>query len=360
MMRILNISAFVIVLSITNDYATAQTANHNNHQQGDTAERVNAEVAPSHSHHSASQTEPEHTGHAEHSDHAQHSDHGTESAHEHGGIETSVIPAQHAEVDHSAMDHAAMEHTAMDMSVLEEVSLRDPHAYSGGYERNTGPYTLQPENQIRLADEAIFAGLWVDRFEYAESHDVDATEFEGHAWIGDSYNRTLLRSEIEIVNDSLETAELDLLHMRAISPFWNLQFGARREFGEDVDRNWLSIGLSGLAPYWFEVDASLFVGEKGNSLLDIEAEYDLLLTQRLVVQPRIDVHSYGKTDVEAGHGSGLSRVIAGFRMRYEFSRQITPYIGVERVMKFGKTADLLPFGEDSKDTHWIAGLRFWF
>lgn len=360
MMRLLNLSTFVLSLSIANHVAYAQTADHSSHQQSNTAEQVNAAVEPSHAHHSASQTESEHTDHAEHTDYAQHSGQDTESAHEHDNTESGVMPTPHAENDHSAMDHAAMEHTAMDMNTLEGVSLRDPHAYSGGYERETGPYTLQPENQIRLADEAVFTGLWVDRFEYAESHDVDATEFEGHAWIGNSYNRVLLRSEVEIVNDSLESAELDLLHRRAISPFWNLQFGARREFGEDVDRNWLSIGLSGLAPYWFEVDASLFVGEKGNSLLDIEAEYDLLLTQRLVVQPRLDIHSYGKTDVEAGHGSGLSRVIAGFRMRYEFSRQITPYIGVERVMKFGKTADLLPFGEDSKDTHWIAGLRFWF
>ncbi len=355
MMRLLNLSTFVFSLSIANHVAYAQTADHSNHQHSDTTEQVSADVAPNHSHHSASQTESEHTEHAQHTDNAQHTDHDTESAHEPGNTESGVMLTQHAELDHSAMDHAAM-----DMSALEEVSLRDPHAYSGGYERKTGPYTLQPENQLRLADEATFTGLWVDRFEYAESHDDDATEFEGHAWIGDSYNRVLLRSEVEIVNDSLESAELDLLHRRAISPFWNVQFGARREFGEDVDRNWLSIGLSGLAPYWFEVDASLFVGEEGNSLLDIEAEYDLLLTQRLVVQPRLDVHSYGKTDVEAGHGSGLSRVIAGFRMRYEFSRQITPYIGVERVMKFGKTADLLPFGEDSKDTHWIAGLRFWY
>lgn len=265
-----------------------------------------------------------------------------------------------------AMDHDisdAMDHDAMSSSMIQSEgsdSLRDPHAYSNGFELNSGPYLLESESKIGLADETYFTGLWVDRFEYVESHDLDATEFEGHVWIGDSYNRFLLRSEIEVANDSIETAELDLLHTRAISPFWNVQFGLRREFGEEDERNWASIGLSGLAPYWFEVDASLFLGENGNSLLDIEAEYDLLLTQRLVMQPRIDIHSYGKADKELGRGSGLSILKTGFRLRYEFDRQMAPYLGYERVIKYGETADLLPAGEDRTDNHWIVGFKFWF
>lgn len=258
-------------------------------------------------------------------------------------------------------DHAVLESQAMDAMDMDAVNgLRDPHAYSNGYVRDSGPYTLAPEDQLTLADEIYFTGLWVDRFEYVETHDIDATEFEGHAWIGDSYNRFLLRSEVEIVNDSLDVAEIDLLHTRAISPFWDVRIGARHEVRDEGSRNWASIGLGGLAPYWFEIDASLFLSDDGNSLLDIEAEYDLLLTQRLVMQPRLDIHAYGKTDESMRQGAGLSLVKAGFRLRYEFDRQLAPYLGVERVERYGRTADLLLPGEDRGDTHWIIGLKFWF
>ena len=257
-----------------------------------------------------------------------------------------------------AMEHDAM--PAMDRMDEGAMELRDPHAYSNGFELTTGPYALENDSQIMLADEKYFAGLWVDRLEYVESHDINATEFEGHAWVGDSYTRYMFRSEVELVNDSLEIAELDFLYSRAISPFWDLRLGYRRELREDDQRNWASIGLNGLAPYWFEIDASLFFNEDGNTLLDIEAEYDLLITQRLVVQPRLDIHSYSKTDRAMGQGKGLSTVKAGFRMRYDVDRQFSPYLGMERVVRHGETADLLPAGEDFKDTHWLIGFKFWF
>ena len=118
--------------------------------------------------------------------------------------------------------------------------------------------------------------------------------------------------------------------------------------------------MSGLAPYWIELDASLFVGQNGNAFLDLEADYELLITQRLVLQPRLDIHSYSKTDKRMMRGSGLSTIKAGLRLRYEFDRQFAPYIGVEQVNRYGETADMLPEDRDRKDTHWIAGFRFWF
>jgi len=329
------------------------------------AEADSAQLHPEHAEHVHTDAVTEHG--AEPSNSTETIDHSQHGSGEPGSVITTN-QNQHAsqpytgEAEHQHMP-VAIDHEAMSDSMMQGVvvgPLRDPHAYSNGFEITSGPYLLKSESKISLADETYFTGLWVDRFEYVESHDLDATEFEGHAWIGDSYNRFLLRSEVEIVNDSIETAELDLLHTRAISPFWNVQYGLRREFGKKDERNWASIGLSGLAPYWFEVDASLFLGENGNSLFDIEAEYDLLLTQRLVMQPRIDIHSYGKTDKEMGRGSGLSTLKTGFRLRYEFDRQFAPYIGYERVVKYGETADLLPAGEDRTDNHWILGFKFWF
>ncbi len=238
--------------------------------------------------------------------------------------------------------------------------LRDPHAYSGGYELSSGLYALESESMIQLADQTVFAGLWMDRFEHVTRDGIDVSELEGHAWFGGSYNRILLRTELEMEQGSVEVAEIDLMGSHAITPFWNFQYGIRHSIINDNHRHWAMLGLNGLAPYWFEVDASLFVSERGQTFYDLEAEYEILLTQRLVLQPRIDIHSYGKADEEVGQGSGLATLKFGARLRYEFNRQFAPYIGVERVSRFGKTSDLLPSGVDGHEIWWLAGLKFWF
>ncbi|MBL4574188.1 MAG: copper resistance protein B [Gammaproteobacteria bacterium] len=183
---------------------------------------------------------------------------------------------------------------------------------------------------------------------------------EGFAWIGNSYRRILLQAQIEMVEGEVEEGEIDLLYSRAVSPFWDIRAGLHRSFGESADRDWAAIGFKGLSPYWFEIDAALHIGKSGSAALDFEAEYELLLTQRLVLQPRIDIKAFSETDVELGRGSGLSTVKIGARLRYEIDRQFAPYLGVERVKRFGETADLLPLGLSQTETHWVIGLRFWY
>ncbi|MCP5347381.1 MAG: copper resistance protein B [Gammaproteobacteria bacterium] len=251
----------------------------------------------------------------------------------------------------------------MDMNRVTSVDpagLRDPDAYSGGYELESGLYALESESMIKLADQTTFAGLWMDRFETVSRKENTVAELEGQAWFGNSYNRVMLRTEAEIDEGSIEEAEIDLLGLHAVSPFWNLQYGFRHQIIEDNHRHWAVLGIKGLSPYWFEVDASLFVSDHGQTLYDLEAEYEIRLSQRLVLQPRIDVHSYGKTDEEIRRGSGLSRLKLGARLRYEISRQFAPYLGVERVSSFGKSADLLRDGVDRSQNWWIAGFKFWF
>ena len=251
------------------------------------------------------------------------------------------------------MDHSAM-------TEMENDSLRDPHAYSGGYERATGPYSLPAQRQVVLADEATFVGVWMDRFELVDHEDGQGAELEGFAWLGNSYRRLLLQAQIETVEGEVEEGEIDLLYSRAVSPFWDLRAGLHHSFGESADRDWAAIGFKGLAPYWFEVDAALHLGDHGRTAFDLELEYELLLTQRLVLQPRLDIAVFGKTDIELGRGSGLSTIKAGARLRYEFDRQFAPYLGVERVRRFGETAELLPLGSSRTETHWVLGLRFWY
>ena len=264
----------------------------------------------------------------------------------------------HEEMNHEEMNHEEMNHSAM--TEMENDSLRDPHAYSGGYERATGPYSLPAQRQVVLADEATFVGVWMDRFELVDHEDGQGAELEGFAWLGNSYRRLLLQAQIETVEGEVEEGEIDLLYSRAVSPFWDLRAGLHHSFGESADRDWAAIGFKGLAPYWFEVDAALHLGDHGRTAFDLELEYELLLTQRLVLQPRLDIAVFGKTDIELGRGSGLSTIKAGARLRYEFDRQFAPYLGVERVRRFGETAELLPLGSSRTETHWVLGLRFWY
>lgn len=281
-----------------------------------------------------------------------------------------VGPVNAQDHDHSAAsvpDHAGVhgdpepQATAHAMPMPEgQAGVRDPHGYSGGYTRISGPYAVPESQQLRLADEMVFAGLWVDRFETREGSVEDFQEFAGHAWFGNSYRRFILRSELEWRDLSIAESKTELLYSRAISPFWNIQLGGRFDHGDKAHREWLAFGVSGLAPFWFEVNANAYLNPEGHAAATVEAEYDLLLSQRLILQPRIAVDFFGDSDLEAGHGKGLSKSEMGLRLRYEISRQFAPYIGYERVHRHGEAVAVFePLGQH-RETQWIAGFRFWF
>ncbi|MEO5735516.1 MAG: copper resistance protein B [Rubrivivax sp.] len=237
---------------------------------------------------------------------------------------------------------------------------RDPNAYSNGYTRSSGPYALG--YGLKLADQKAFAGLLVDRLEWSRSDGSSAGDYDGMAWYGTSYNRAILKGEGEIAGGKLRDARTELLWGHAVSAYWDTQVGLRVDSAsEGPNRNWLAFGVQGLAPYWFELEATAYVGDQGRTALRLSGEYELLLTQKLILQPRIETNLYGKTDVANGIGSGLSDIEAGLRLRYEFSRQFAPYVGVSWSGKFGRTADFAAAaGQDRRDTRFVAGVRFWF
>jgi copper resistance protein B len=231
---------------------------------------------------------------------------------------------------------------------------RDPHAYSDGYDFGDMPRPV-------FADEHHFASLLVDRLELAKTDGDTSADYDLQAWYGRDYDRAVLKAEGEIDNDRLQEARTELLWGHAITAFWDTQLGVRYDSGADPDRSWLAFGLQGLAPYWFEVDAAAYIGESGRTALRFEAEYELLFTQKLILQPRIEANVYGKDDKARGLGSGLSDISAGIRLRYEFRREFAPYIGVEWNNQFGDTKDLTRArGEDPNDARLVLGLRFWF
>ncbi|BFM07312.1 copper resistance protein B [Halioxenophilus aromaticivorans] len=237
---------------------------------------------------------------------------------------------------------------------------RDPHAYSDGFTLTDGPYALPGPRQLKLADEHRFWAVIGDRLEYQE--ESESTVFDVQAWYGTTYNRLVVKTEGDIVNGTLEESSTDVLWSRAFNAYFDTQLGARVDtYDEGEDRQWLALGFQGLAPYWFEVDVTAYLGDDGRTALSAEAEYELLFTQRLILQPRMEINLLGKDDPENGLGSGLTNMSVGLRLRYEFSRQFAPYIGVEWTGAFGDTADYLQAqGENKSTTQVLAGLKFWF
>lgn len=230
---------------------------------------------------------------------------------------------------------------------------RDPHEYAEGYDFSDLP---RPH-----AHQHAFGALRFDRFECVHAPDTNATLYDLYGWYGGSYDRAVVKAEGEFAKGRLHEARSELLWSHALAPFWDSQLGVRHDSGAGPDRTWLAFGVEGLAPYWFDVEATAYLGTGGRSALRLTASYELLLTQRLILQPRVEANFYGKRDSALERGTGLSDAVAGLRLRYEFSRQLAPYLGVERSGKIGNSADLVrAAGGKALETHWVAGVRFWF
>lgn len=269
------------------------------------------------------------------------------------------------QVDHSKMGHGApppaapapnmsggMDHGSM-QGGTPPPDARDPHAYSEGY--GFGP--MRP----KMGDEDRFGSFLADRFERVRTRDSYATVYDVLAWYGGVYDRAWFKTDGEREAGGTSDARTELLWGHAVAAFWDTQLGVRYDSGTGPNRSWLAFGVQGLAPYWFNLEATAYLGEEGRSALRLEAEYELLFTQRLVLQPHFETNIYGKSDAARGVGSGLSNADVGLRLRYEIRREFAPYIGIERVRKFGDTADLArAAGNDTGETLYVAGVRFWF
>ena len=253
-------------------------------------------------------------------------------------------------------------HDAHAMSTISDDTVhRDPNAYADGYTLHSGPYALPGVHPMPMADEHLFWAVLVDRLEYANGDDNSFSTYDTTAWIGNSYDRVVIKAEGDVDAGNVVDSQTQLLWSHAISSFWDAQLGVSNNSGDAPDRNWLAMGVQGLAPYWFDVEATVYWGENGRTALQLKTDYELLITQRLILQPRLEMNAYGQNDPATGAGSGLSDVAAGLRLRYEFNRQFAPYIGVEWVSLYGNTADYARAnGEDTHDTQWVAGVRFWF
>ncbi|MBT8117558.1 MAG: copper resistance protein B [Gammaproteobacteria bacterium] len=280
-----------------------------------------------------------------------------------------------AGMDHGTMKHGSMRSTDQDAPTAAQDMGEMDHANGMGQEKMQGgppPANARSPDYSEgygfgdiprpvFADEHNFASLLVNRLESVRTDDNTSTTYDLQGWYGRDYDRVVLKAEGDIDSGRLEDASTELLWGHAVATFWDTQIGVRYDGGEDPDRAWLAFGVQGLAPYWFELDAAAYIGEAGRTAISLEAEYELLLTQKLILQPRIEADWYGKRDAARGLGDGLSDLSAGLRLRYEVRREFAPYLGVEWARKFGETEDFArSAGLDPNETRFVAGLRFWF
>ena len=231
---------------------------------------------------------------------------------------------------------------------------RDPDAYAEGYE-----YTGMPG--MEQSDRIVFGKLLLDEFEF-----LSGNEGDGYAWslqgnYGGDSNKLWLRAQGLKVPGGLDpTTGAELFWWRPLSAFWGTQLGLRQDFGRGA-HTYLAAGIEGLAPYWFEVQATAYVAEDGRFSARFKVSYDMRLTNRLILTPSLEANAYSRAEEERGLGAGLGNLERGLRLRYELHRKFAPYVGYVWERSYAATADLRRAEGEPVDEHrFVAGVRMWW
>jgi copper resistance protein B len=273
-------------------------------------------------------------------------------------------PPEHAKMGHCTPKDAAQAEDAVGTD-LAPGSATAPAPVAANYaDRVWGRDAMQPtrDDLRRHHGGGTFSKVTIDLAELTIAEGHEGYRFETDAWFGGDINRLALKAEGEgTFGEAIEGVDLKALYSRAIGPYFNLQGGLRQEFGHGPDRTHAVIGIEGLAPYWFEVDAYLSLSTEGELRASASAEYDQRLTQRLILQPKIEFDLSAQDIPALGIGSGLSSGEVGLRLRYEVAREFAPYIGIVHERKFAGTASFArASGEATHTTSLVLGVRAWF
>jgi copper resistance protein B len=212
-----------------------------------------------------------------------------------------------------------------------------------------------------MDDSAALGKVMLDQLELEAGSEHTLITWDGQSWYGTDYNKVWFKSEgSPNASDKTDTRN-ELLWDRIIARWWSLQTGVRYDFGQGPARGWGAIGIEGIAPYWFDLEATLYLGEQGRTAARFRAERDLSITQRLILQPEFETELYGRSDPARQIGSGVSDLQLALRIRYEIRREFAPYAGVTWRRDFGATAQFGTVGGASPgELLWVAGLRTWF
>ena len=287
----------------------------------------------------------------------------------------AVEPAARAEADPTVEDHGAMSMPATDVAqdssdpmptpmAMQMGSMqggqappdaRDPDAWADGYE-----YTGMPG--FEQTDQLVFGTVLVDELELASGDEGEGLGWSWQAAYGGDQSKLWLRSQgLKVEGQPVDPAsDLEVLHWRATGAFWGRTLGIRQDFGPD-GHTWVAAGIQGLAPYWFELEATAYLAEDGRVAGRLKAAYDLRFTNRLILTPELEANAYSRADPARSLGSGLGNVELGLRLRYEVRRKFAPYVGIVWERAYGGTADQARArGDAATERRVVAGLRIWW
>jgi copper resistance protein B len=214
-----------------------------------------------------------------------------------------------------------------------------------------------------IEDNQVFAHVLFDQLEGRTNGPDNALRWDGEAWVGTDMNRLWLKSEGFVSNSTVSDGDHEALYDRPIPHmrYFDAQVGVRADLDSGPRRAWAAVGIEGLAPYFFQFAPTLYIRDGGNVAGRLTGSYDLLLTQRWIVQPEAELNFYSKDDPGRGIGSGLSDLDTGVRLRYEISRKFAPYIGFAYSGKYGNTASYSrQAGESTSDPRFVFGVRLWY
>lgn len=270
-------------------------------------------------------------------------------------------------MDHSKM--AAMDHSKMNMDLSQMDGMESMDSGATTTSRTPIPVLTDADRAAAFPpvaghgvhDKKLNSFILLDKFEYQDADNGSALSWDAKGWIGGDVDRLWLRSEGERTNGVTESAELQALWGHSIGPWWDVVTGVRQDFKPGSAQTWGALGIQGMALYNFETEATAYIGENGQTAARFEGDYDILLTNRLILQPTAEANLYGKNDPQRGIGSGLANTEVGLRLRYEIVREFAPYIGVSWNRSYGKTADLAEDeGQKTNEARFVAGIRMWF
>ncbi len=288
-----------------------------------------------------------HIGHAEHTGHGAHNEQ-TKPDDPHAG---HAMPTRDERLGEQALKQQALKQQALKEQAPKEQAPKEPiptptEADQTAAFPDVGAHTMHGDSIVMM--------LTVDRLEAWSNDGEPGQHWKLHGWIGGDLQRVWLRSEGEREDGTAQSAEIELLYGRSVTPWWDVVAGLRHDTAPGATQDWAALGVHGLAPYKFEVEATAYLGPDGRSAARLETSYEVLLTNRLILQPVVELEFHDRRDPERDTGAGLSKIEAGLRLRYEFTRRFAPYLGAvhERV----ETAD----GHKDRETRLVGGVRLWF
>jgi copper resistance protein B len=219
----------------------------------------------------------------------------------------------------------------------------------------------QMASLMQMDDTAAIGRALLDQLEYRDGEGTRSAAWDAQARYGNDFNKAVLRTEGAWASGSQAQGRADVLWDRIVSRWWSLQAGGRYDFGAGPGRGWVALGVAGTAPDWIDIEATGYLGDSGALAARLKMETDLLLTQRLVLQPEVELNAYSRPEVARAQGAGLSDLSTGLRLRYRVRREVAPYVGIAWTRRFGATAQLLR-DEDivPNALQWTAGVRVLF